>query len=565
MRPTEKVATIIASIIFTVSSIFVYITILHKYGTEIPAYGGTVNEGIIGYARLINPILAFTDTDKDLTALIYSGILKATPDGKLIPDLAESVELSDDGLVYTVKLKPDLSFHDGKPLTTEDIEFTIQKAIDPQTKSTKAINWSGVTVEKVGPNEIKFILKKPYAPFEENLTLGILPKHIWGNISSENFDVSEYNKEPIGSGPYKIKSIKQDISGIPESYSFSSFKKYALGRPLIDNINLLFYANEDDLVSAFKKGDIDVAGGISPNIIESIVNDNEAKYIVKDSLPRVFGVFFNQNVEPVFIHKEVRKALSESVNRKEMIGSILKGYGIEAYSPIPASLSHVTATSTLTNQMQSGGEDLYINNARKTLEDAGWKISTSTNIYEKKTKDKVEYLAFTISTSNSPELKATAEILQAQWTKLGAEVKIEIFESSDLTQKIIRPRKYSALLFGQVIGRDLDLYPFWHSSQRVDPGLNIALYANIKADKALDTARSTSNQIARSTARSEFEREVINDIPATFLFSPEYVYLLNKDIKHMYITSMTESSERFMNIHAWYIDTKHIWKKNTNK
>lgn len=559
MRPSEKLAAIIALLVFVISFTTLYTSAQHKFGTEVPVHGGSIHEGLIGYARFINPILAFTDTDKDLTSLVYSGLLKATPEGKLVPDIAESVKVSEDGLIYDVKIKNNIVFHDNTPLTTDDIEFTILRAVDPLTKSVKAANWSGVSVEKINPYEIRFTLKKPYAPFEENLTLGILPKHIWNNVSPDAFDVSVFNKQPIGSGPYKIKSSKQNAEGVQTSYELEAFNKYALGAPYIDSIDLTFFTNEEEAAKAFTNGQIGLLGGISPSLADIIIKNDDVDETVKNPLPRIFGVFFNQTAEPIFIHKEVRKALNESVDRDNMISEILKGYGTKANSPIPESLSHIAYISSTSTSKTNND---FITQGKSTLENAGWTFSTSTNIYEKKTKEKTEILSFTITTSNSPELKHAAELLQKQWTKLGAEVKIEVFESSDLTQKVIRPRKYGSLLFGQVIGRDLDLYPFWHSSQRVDPGLNIALYANIQADKALETARSTSDSTARIAARSEFEREIANDIPAIFLFSPEFVYLSNEHINDMDIKSITEPSERFMNIHKWYKKTDYVWKKS---
>ncbi len=580
MRPSEKLAATIALIVFIVSGSTLYVSAKHTYGTEIPVRGGSLTEGVVGYARFINPILAFTDTDKDLTALIYSGLLKATPEGNLIPDIAESVTVAPDGLSYNVILKQGLVFHDGTPITSDDVEFTILRSIDPLTKSVKAANWAGVTVEKVSPYEIRFTLKKPYAPFEENLTMGILPKHIWQEVSPEAFDVSTYNRQPIGSGPYRIKSTKQNATGLYEYYELEPFEQYALGTPFIQKITVMFFTNEQNAVNAFLNGDIDMLGGISPLHADRIIKNEDADHVVKNALPRVFGIFFNQNTEPVLINKEVRKALNDSIDKDAMITEILKGYGVKANSPIPESFSHLARLpASVASSSSAGPSEIeisadtasstaldYIGKGRKILEDAGWKLGTSSDsVYEKKGKDKTEKLAFTLTTSNSPELKLAADILQKQWTKLGAEVKIEIFESSDLTQKVIRPRKYGALLFGQIIGRDLDLYPFWHSSQRVDPGLNIALYANIKADKALETARGASDTQARMTARADFEHEIANDIPAIFLFSPEFVYLSNRNIHNFDISSMTEPTDRFMNIHKWYMETDYTWKKSAKK
>jgi peptide/nickel transport system substrate-binding protein len=143
---------------------------------------------------------------------------------------------------------------------------------------------------------------------------------------------------------------------------------------------------------------------------------------------------------------------------------------------------------------------------------------------------------------------------------MGADVKVEIFEPSDLTQKVIRPRKYDSLLFGNVVGRDLDLYPFWHSSQRNDPGLNIALYTNIKADKALETIRTTSDEAKKLEAYKVFENEILNDIPSVFLYSPDYIYATSEDVHSLEISNITTPSERFMNVHKWYIETEKVWK-----
>ncbi len=589
-RPSEKLAVLITAGIFLLSAFAVYKTAQYTYGSETPKNGGSLTEGVIGYARFINPLLASTDADKDLTTLIYSGLLKVNDKGELAPDLAESWSISPDGLTYTVNIKPSATFHDGEPVTADDIEFTIQKAINPAVKSTQASNWTGIAVTKVNPYQLTFTLKKPYSPFAENLTLGILPKHIWESVSDEAFDVSTYNKEPIGSGPYKIKKTKQDRSGLYEYYELTPFSGYTLGAPFIEKFSLKFYKNEDDLISAFKDNDIDLIGGLSPEYASSSLSN--AKMINSATLPRTFALFFNQNVDPVLINKEVRKALDISVDRNQLISLVLKNYGVPSNSPLPTYLHNLaiqafasssasaaiagSATST-TEKMLGQNQDTTTNidTARKLLESNGWKLNTNIEglglptdaigVYEKvNAKNEKLTFSFTITTANSPELKQVAEALRTQWAKIGANVKIEIYENSDLTQKIIRPRKYSALLFGQETDRDMDLYPFWHSSQRVDPGLNIALYANIKADEALENTRATNDIQKQFSARVQFEKEIQNDIPAIFLFSPEYIYASNIQIKNMNIDTITESRERLSNINSWYLKTKFIWKKSNN-
>jgi peptide/nickel transport system substrate-binding protein len=543
------------------SGLYVLNSLNKKYSIEVPLQGGTYTEGIVGYARFINPVLAYSDADKDMISLIYAGLLKPSSEGKLVANLADSWNISPDGLTYTVTLKPNLIFHDGSPLTTDDVEFTIEKIKDLSIKSPKADVWNGVKVEKIDAREIKFSIKKPFAPFLENLTFGILPKHIWKDVEPQAFDVSILNREPIGSGPFKVRKTEVDASGIYQNYDLVPFDSYVQGKPYIEHFIVKFFKNENDALDAYTSGSIDGLGGISPESATKLKNSGYE--ILSTSLPRVFAVFFNQNNAPVLTNKEVRKALNESVDRSAIIQKILNGWGSVENGAIPENLSSQETYEDSSLGSNPSEEVAHLENARKILADKGWKMGTdNVLVKETKTGKKTETvrLSFSISTSNIPELKATAELLKDTWTKLGANVTVQIFEPSDLTQKVIRPRRYDSLLFGNVIGRDLDLFPFWHSSERTDPGLNIALYTNIKADKALEVLRTTSDESKRIEAFKAFSTEVTADIPAVFLYSPGYIYATNGSVRNLQFQNMTSISERFMHADTWYIDTERVWK-----
>ena len=169
-------------------------------------------------------------------------------------------------------------------------------------------------------------------------------------------------------------------------------------------------------------------------------------------------------------------------------------------------------------------------------------------------------LSFSISTGDAPELRQVAEELSAAWKKLGAEVQILVFETGDLNQNVIRPRNFDALLFGEVIGRDADLYPFWHSSQRTDPGLNIALYANNRADKLLEDARSASDRETVEEKYKAFVEEINTDVPAVFLYTPSFLYVVPKSVEAIDLGKLTISQDRFLSIRNWYIETDKVWK-----
>lgn len=517
---------------------------------EVPIEGGEIREGVIGYPRYINPLLPVTDAGRDLSNIVYSGMLKVTPSGELIPDLAESYSVSEDGLTYDVLLKENIYFHDGEKVTTKDIEYTIKKALDPVLKSPKSANWQGVGIEVIDDRNIRFTLKHAYGPFLENLTLGILPEHIWKGVDSEAFPFSQFNFEPIGSGPYEIDEVKRDKSGLPLYYHFVPFGKYALGKPYINHLYVYFYANEEKLNEAFANGDITNINSISPENVKNFENKKNVT-IRKAPLPRIFGLFFNQNNSTLLANKEVRKALDVSINRTEIIDSVLYGYGAEIFGPLPASISD--------NKKDPLSNEERIEKARTILEKAGWKKDDNGKYHKSDKKEKLD-LTFSISTSNVSELKATAYLLKDTWEKLGATVEVKIFDIADLNQNIIRQRKYDALLFGESIGRDLDLFAFWHSSERNDPGLNVSMYTNSTIDKILNQARTTRERVDRIKLYEKFEDEVDNDTPAVFLYSPDFIYIVDSKIKGINLDGLVNASDRFLGINSWYMDTEKVWK-----
>ena len=549
---TEKTVFYFFAVVFIAGSLLLLNKVNQLFLVEIPTNGGTLKEGIIGSPRFINPILATSNADRDLCALIYSGLLKATPDGELELELAEKYEISEDGFVYSFKLKDDIYFHDGSPITTEDIEFTIKATQNNIIKSPKRANWDGVEVKRLNEKEIQFILTQSYAPFLENLIMGILPKHIWGDISSEQFAFSQFNIMPIGAGSYKIDKIKRNSSGILENYQLIPFKKYAAKKPYISKLIIKFYADEDALLTAYDKNEIESINSINPDKIKTL-SVGEKNNILSSPLPRIFGVFFNQDEAPLFTNKEIRIALNQALDRERIIKEILDGYGVAIDSPVPRKSKYYFSAESNTETNEK------INLAKETLQKNGWKLNED-GIWEKITRKQTTVLSFSISTANSPELKAVADLLKQIWEKMGAEINLKIFEIGDLNQNVIRPRKYDTLLFGEVIGRDMDLFAFWHSSQRNDPGLNIAMYANITTDDLLEQIRITANEDSKKEKFETFQKEIAKDVPAIFLYSPDFIYIVPEKIKNILIDKITTPSERFLDIGNWYIKTDKIWK-----
>lgn len=548
---TKKDWLIVFGLLFTmiVSSIFILAQINKHVSTVIPAEGGSITEGIVGTPRFINPVLAISGPDKDVTRLIYSGLMRKDDSNNFIPDLAESYEISDNGLVYTFRLKDNITFHDGTQVTADDVIFTIERIQDPLLKSPERVSFEGILAEQIDRKTIKFTLKQPYISFLDNTTIGILPSHIWSNIPPEQFSFSDYNLKAIGSGPYKFSDIKKKNSGVIESLELKSFKNFSLEKPNINSITLIFFSNENGLTKALESGLVDSAHALTPSYITE--KEIKTELIVTAPLARTFSLFFNEEKKPLFQDQALLEALELAIDKQTIISLVLNGFGSPIDSPIP---KNITEFQTLEKSVTQKSFKENQEESERILDSLGWKKNNE-GIREKDGKE----LTFSISTGNAFELQQTAEIIREYFELIGVRVELKVFEIGNLNQNIIRSRDYEALLFGQIVSKEADLYAFWHSSQKQDPGLNIGMYSNKNVDSILEDLLKEKPTPERFKLYSNLKKEMDKDKPAIFLYSPSFIYVIPKDVKNISYKSITESADRFNMIHTWYIQTDTVW------
>ncbi len=550
--PVERLGFIICISVAFVTLFIILFHINNVFLVSVPTSGGTLNEGVVGTPRFVNPLLASTDTDKDLTRLVFRGLMKKNETGEIVPDIATEYKVSDDGLTYTFTLG-EAYFSDKKKVTADDVLFTIKSAQDATLKSNLRVTWSGVIAKVIDEKTISFTLKQPYAPFIENTTIGILPKHLWEKVPYESWVYSQNNTaNSIGAGAYAVKSISEKSSGIPDTYTLKAVRSKNAPETLIDTIVVHFYTNEDALISAYKAGEIDTLGGIDPE--DALALEPNA-HIESRPLPRVFGLFFNQNTTKIFTDSAVRKAIGMGINKSEIVHDVLKDYGKVINEPIP---------KILEGEDDASDRDARANPelAKAVLEKAGWKQGDD-GIYAKKLnkKDKeATRLSFEIATNDVSELKQAVTIISENLKAIGIEAIPKVYETGSLNQDIIRPRKFQALFFGQVVTNQSDLYAFWHSSQRNDPGLNISGYANTKVDKVLEGALGTLDADKLDDLYASFEKEINADMPAVFVYSPSYIYATRPSATGITLPYIATPEDRFDEITNWYLATDRVWK-----
>lgn len=563
LGPREKIAVAVLAILMVASGIVWWQTSYRQSTIIIPAPGGTWNEGLIGEPRYLNPILAQTnDIDRDLVQFLFASLMRYDAQGNLAPDLVNSYDVSEDGKTYTFTLKENLRWQDNEPLTSEDIVFTVGLIQNPDYRSPLRFNWQGVKTEKVDDLTFKFILNNKYAPFLNNTVIGVLPKHILGAVSSKNFTLHEFNLNPVGNGPYILKKLERDKKGNITSARLAKNDLYHLANStggkgaLIQEVVVRFFGSEEALIASYNRKESNGISLISASSMEKI---SAGKNVNDLNLPRYFAVFFNTNQSKALADKNVRLALNNAANKEKIVSEVLKGHGYAVNSPIlPGTLGYAEQTETFAYAPQK---------AVQILESASWTFPKEASpdtvlVREKKIADDKEptKLEIKLTTTEWPDLINAANILKEEWEKVGARVSLNVVDVSDIQQDIIKPRKYEALLFGEILTYDPDPFAFWHSSQKKDPGLNLALYNNRNADKLLEEARQTLSGEERAAKYREFQKLLSEDAPVVFLYSPSYIYVTSPKLKGMEIKNIPTPAWRFADIQNWHLKTTRVKK-----
>ncbi|MFA6603916.1 MAG: peptide ABC transporter substrate-binding protein [Patescibacteria group bacterium] len=525
--------------------------------TRAPAQGGEYTEAAVGGPRFVNPILAGTnDADGDLIKLIFSGLMRTNTKGELVPDLAESYAISEDGKTYTFKLRAGIRWHDGADFSARDIVATYEHVKDPGWDSPYQGQFKNVAVEAPDDQTVVFKLSEPFAPFLGILTLGILPDHLWQEIKPANASRADLNIKPVGTGPFKFNIFIKDKKGAIRSYTLSRNDDYYGEKALLDTLIFKYYPDFASAVEALTGKHVD---GISflPHDALAEVKKFRPVRIYDLRLPQYTAVFFNQAKNAQLGSKAVRQALALAIDRDRIVKEVLGDSGAPIYGPIPPGFVGF--------HPEVKRYSLDATKAAALLDQEGWKIGEG-GLRQKESKDaktkavtKTE-LAITLTTVDSKDSIAVAQIIQQNWASVGVKAELEITPASKIARDKIKTREYEALLYGEIIGPDPDPYPFWHSSQNAAPGLNLAVFSNRRADELLEKSRLTTKEEERATYYKEFQDILAEEVPAIFLYSPTYTYAVSSKIKGIDNGTIFIPADRFSNVINWYINTRRVWK-----
>jgi peptide/nickel transport system substrate-binding protein len=534
--PRQKRLMVLGIVVIILSGLSLLFTLRAKLLHEVPAYGGNYHDAIIGVPRFINPILATSAADHALIKLVYSGLMREDTPGVFVPDLAEQFTVSPDGLTYTFTLRQGAVFHDGKSVTAHDVVYTIntlQKNITPALAG-----WQSVEVTSPDDRTVVMQLKQPFSGFLRMATLGILPSHIWEPLSDETFPVSEFNNIPIGSGPYKITDVNIGNTGIPQQYTLKRFNKFVLGKPFLYTITVSTVATNTELVELLEKSSLDGTMIHGSSDIIARIPDISGYDIRSVPSPKVFGLFMNKS-RGILADTQVRAYIASVLaNDTELVKRMGGDYAFLPSGPMPYNSEY---------------EQVIPDNIN--LETKGFQKNAS-GIYTRGSTP----LSLTLSTLDNPELTTITSYIAQKLTAAGIDTQVQVFQPQDMEQEILAKRNYEGLVFGYSAGTPLDLYAFWHSSQRSYPGLNITGYQNTSVDTLLSQLIKETDTEKQQTITGEIIKQVTNDHPAVFLYNPADLFISKRSISgNIPNRVLSENYDRFNSIANWYMHTDMIW------
>lgn len=494
------------------------------YGRSIPAPGGTLDEGIVGYPQRLNPLYSqLNEVDAEITPLIFRGLLTYNQNNELVPDLADKIESSEDGKTYNISLG-DHKWHDGTPVSAKDVAFTINLTQDPQYQGTLSGYFTNVKIDIKDTRNLTLTLNEVYAPFEQNLTIGLLPEHLLGGVTASELSDPNYtfNVNPIGTGKLKFKSMEMNSKTKQiNQLSFNLMDGY------IEKLNYHFYDSLQDAMTDFKLGKINSLWSQYDQRLDNLSDfDKQEKFVSLEG--QTYGLFFNtqdSNVKDV----KIRQALAFALPKEAAIKKVFNDYATIANN-----------VYTKNNWAYSDSVETYAFN----LEEANKKWSEAEN--------KPEQITFLVP--DLPMHKALAEEIASAWKGLGVEVEIMSKDGSEVGQIIDNGSGYDLVLLAEKVSRDPDRYSNWHSTQTPPSGLNISRLKNDRVDKALEDARRILSRDDRKVKYATFQDYLARDAAVIWLYHPQFVYMWNSKLHGVKIGNTWNEHDRFASLNDWYIN-----------
>jgi len=512
----------------------------------VPAAGGTFVEGMVGRPASLNPLLSDAyPVDRDLTGLIFDGLVSVEADGRLSPALAESWAYSEDGLTLTFTLREGATWHDGVPVTADDVAFTyglMQDDAFPGPAELRQL-WQSVVISVIDDQHIQFTLSQPYAPFIEATSRGILPAHLLAEVEVADLAAAEFNRAPIGTGPFMVQ-LGQAWQSADRLRLTPNSAYWREGTQLSD-LEFRFFATAEALLAAFRAGDVHAAHDLPPALMPELLTTTGGR-LFTSTAPRYTTLFFNlsETGAPAVRTREVRQALAYGLDRNGLIDAVLSGQGVVFEGPfLPGTwAARPDLMTAYTFQPET---------AAALLDTAGWTFGDGMRFREGAP------LSLRLVALDQPEQRAVAEAIVEQWAALGIDAQLTLLPDLPALNAALTERAFDAVLLDIAPPADPDLYDFW-SQEAIVRGHNYGGWNNRRASEALEAARQLLSPGERAVYYEAFLRQFDADLPALTLYQHVTSYALSDQVQQAEIGRLGRPRDRFATLPAWFLSFREI-------
>ncbi len=511
-----------------------------------PVTGGLYTEALIGKFGRLNPLLDYSNpTDQDINRLLYSALIRFDERGVPRGDLVESWGISQDGTVYNVSIRANATWHDGDPVTSEDVLFTIDLMREdgmPIPEDIQAF-WDQVEIVIFDDNNLQFRLPEPFAPFLDYLTFGVVPQHLLDGLSAEEIVNADFNLNPIGSGPYQFQRLLTEQGNI-EGVLLSIFDAYYGDVPFIEEIIFLYYPDLPTAFDAYQQEEVMGISRVDAEILSDALQEPGLN-LYSGRMPQLSLVYLNLDDPslPFFQESEVRRALLMGINRQKIINEILDGQGIIAHGPI------LSGTWAYYEGIEKIPYDL--DGAVKILKEADYTIPAGGGGV--RAKEGVA-LAFELVYQDEEPFSSIANSIRKDWEKIGVKAVLRSVSQEELVNDYLEPRNFDTALVNLNLGPcpDPDPYPFWHQAQTTG-GQNYAMWDDRQASEYIEKARVDVDFTSRRKWYRNFQVRFTQEMPALPLFNPVYSYGVDEHVQGVQMGPVFTMQDRFNTISDWFL------------
>lgn len=514
-----------------------------------PAKGGIYTEALVGSLQRLNPLLDYYNpVDRDVDRLIFSGLVRFDSRGIPLPDLAESWGISQDGTIYNFTLRSGLTWHDGKPLTAEDVVFTLDLLRQEGMAIPEDVRtfWGDVEVKSLNDTTLQFRLPEPFAPFLDYLAFPVLPRHLLESVPVNELVNAPYNLQPIGSGPFRFdRLIVED--GVIVGVVLSAFDGYYGQKPYLEQIVFRYYPDSASALAAYQGGGVQGIGQIGEDILsDALAQPDLSVYTARK--PELSMVLFNLKDPklPFFQDANIRKALLTGLNRQWIVDRVLNGQAVVADGPI------LPGIWAYYDGLKHVGYDRDA--AISKLKEAGYVLAAENEQVRKK--GEVAF-SFILLHPDDPTHLAIAESIQKDWAKLNVDVQLEAVPYDVLINERLANRDFQAALVDLNLSRspDPDPYPFWDQVQATG-GQNYSQWDDRMSSEYLEQARVALDMGERARLYRNFQVVFADQMPGLPLYYPVYNYGVDKQVQGVRMGPLFDSSDRFATVAEWYLFAK---------